>query len=96
MAQRAGPGSVGRGLARLGGACGVEAEEGRDAGGLVPKQPEGRASSEEEGRQEAGVWDSVSAPVILQSRTLPNSLLEAELCGPALQANPGTLAAEIG
>nr|XP_019604995.1 PREDICTED: coiled-coil domain-containing protein 17 isoform X6 [Rhinolophus sinicus] len=28
--------------------------------------------------------------------TRPNSLRGAELCGPALQANPGTLAAEIG
>lgn len=88
---------MGRGLARLGGACAVDAGEGRDAGGLVPKQPEGRARvPEEEGRQEARVWDSVSAPVILHSRTRLNSLPEAELCGPALQANPGTLAAEIG
>lgn len=39
---------------------------------------------------------TASSPVALHSRARLNSLREAELCGPVLQVNPGTLAAEIG
>lgn len=61
---------------------------------------EGRASEVGKGRRcrRPGVWvlDSAPAPAVLHPRTRLNALREAELCGPVLQANPGTLAAEIG
>lgn len=50
------------------------------------------------GCQRPGVWillalHALTAP---HPRTRPNTLREPELCGPVLQANAGTLAAEIG
>lgn len=50
-------------------------------------------------RRGVGRWPgsvTASSPVALPSRARLNSLREAELCGPVLQVNPGSLAAEIG
>lgn len=86
----AGPGAAGRGLwGRKPGTCETLQSRSLSNPKAAREMRKGRV-----GRRPGSV--TASSPVALHSRARLNSLREAELCGPVLQVNPGTLAAEIG